>query len=149
MTTPQPTEKAPESPHRRPGASWWQAGSTGVVAAVAANLLLWGAGHLVGASMAHPDRTGSIVDVAVGDVVLATAVPFTAGFCAAVALSLLWRGFLRTAQITGSALALATIAGSLSLDTDTATRAVLALMHLALVPAGWLSLEAVRRRTLS
>lgn len=75
--------------------------------------------------------------------------PLGVGFAVAVALSLLWRGFLRIVQVTGTVLALATIAAPVALDTDTATRAVLALMHVVLPLVVWLSLAAARRRALS
>ncbi len=137
---------------RRPGLPWWLAGAASILGTLAVNLLLWGIGPLVGAAMTHPDPySGEVVAVTVGDVAFASAVPLAVGFTAAVALSLLWRGVLRVAQVTGSVLALATVANPLFLlpDTDTATRVVLSLMHVTLVPAVWLGLEAVRRRALA
>ncbi|RCV48086.1 DUF6069 family protein [Marinitenerispora sediminis] len=145
----QPSTENAAPPSARPGSPWWRAGAVGVAAAVAANLLLLGAGHLLGASMTHPDPSGATVGVTAGGVALASALPLALGFAAAVALSLLWKGFLRTAQIVGTALALLSAVSPLLLDTDTPTRVVLALMHVVLAPAVWLSIAAVRRRALS
>ncbi|MDA8372442.1 MAG: DUF6069 family protein [Nocardiopsaceae bacterium] len=149
MPASQAAENTAPQTTRRPGLAWWQAGVIGVVAATTANLLLLGVGHLMGASMTHPDESGETVGVTIGNVVFSSAVPLAVGFTAAVALSLLWTGFLRTAQITGTALALLSVAGPLFLETDTPTRAMLALMHVVLAPTVWLSLAAVRRRALS
>lgn len=133
---------------RRPGLPWWLAGGLGVAAATAANLAIFALGHLTSASYLHPDG-GEIVPVTVGDVVVSSAVPLAVGFLAAVALSLLWTGFLRVGQVVGTVLALLSVAGPLIIDTDTATRVLLALMHVVLAPAVWFSLGAVRRRVLS
>ncbi|TDQ54244.1 DUF6069 family protein [Actinorugispora endophytica] len=149
MSTSQPVESHVSPTPRRPGLPWWQAGLLGVAGAVAANLVLLGVGHLAGASMTHPDETGQTVGVTVGGVAFMSVLPLAVGFAAAVALSLLWKGFLRTAQITGAALALVSAAGPLLLEADTPTRVVLALMHVVMAPAVWLSLETVRRRVLA
>ncbi|MFC4565641.1 DUF6069 family protein [Nocardiopsis mangrovi] len=155
MTTQSPagtTDPTAASSPRLPGLPWWQAGALGVGAAVAANLLIFGAGHLAGASMTHPDPAdpGAIVDVTAGGVAIASVVPLAIGFLAAVGLSLLWTGFLRTAQITGTVLALlSTASPALLLDTDAPTRVALSLMHIALAPAVWFSLGAVRKRALA
>ncbi|MFD6953125.1 hypothetical protein A6A08_00340 [Nocardiopsis sp. TSRI0078] len=146
-----PTAAAPPAPAatRRPGAPWWAAGAVSVAAATAANLLLLGLGHLVGASMEHPDGAGGIAAVEAGGVAFMSAVPLAAGFVAAVLLSLLWKGFLRTGQIVGTVLAVASAAMPFLAGTDLATEAVLALMHVVLVPVVWFGLGAVRLRALS
>ncbi|NYH53435.1 hypothetical protein HNR06_003024 [Nocardiopsis arvandica] len=143
------TAATPTPATRRPGAPWWAAGAVSVAAATAANLVLLGLGHLVGASMEHPDGAGGIAAVEAGGVALMSAVPLAAGFTAAVLLSLLWKGFLRTGQIVGTVLAAASTVMPFFAGTDLATEAVLALMHVVLVPAVWLGLGAVRRRALS
>ncbi|MFC3998223.1 DUF6069 family protein [Nocardiopsis sediminis] len=139
-------------PARLPGLAWWQAGVIAVAASVAANLLIFGIGHLAGASMTHADPAdpGAIVAVTAGGVAISSTVPLAIGFLAAIGLSLLWTGFLRTAQITGTALALlSTASPAILLDADIPTRVALSLMHIVLAPAVWYSLGAVRTRVLA
>ncbi|MFI6577627.1 DUF6069 family protein [Nocardiopsis sp. NPDC050513] len=144
--TPARTPAAPAA--RRPGASWWAAGAVAVAAATAANLALLGLGHLIGASMQHPDPSGATVSVPAGGVAVMSAGPLAAGLLAAVLLSFLWKGFLRVGQIVGSVLAGASTLMPFFAETDTATQVVLGLMHVTLVPAVWFGLGAVRRRAL-
>ncbi|MFE3458703.1 DUF6069 family protein [Nocardiopsis aegyptia] len=133
----------------RPGSPWYLALPVAVAAVTAANLVLLGVGHLLGASMAHPDPAGDIVAVEAGGVAFMSAVPFAVGAGAAVLLSLAWKGFVRVGQITGTVLAAASTVMPLFAQTDAGTIAVLALMHVTLAPAVWFGLGAVRRRALA
>ncbi|MGW0023061.1 DUF6069 family protein [Rhodococcus sp. NPDC003383] len=127
--------------------SWTTGRPVVVVAAVAGalvlNLVLWLIGLAAGGSFEHTDA-GATVSAAPGGVVLMTVVPLGIGLAVAVLLGLWWRGFLRIAQVVGALLPLATIAGTLSADFDTASTVTLTLMHVVIAVVAVVALEKVR-----
>ncbi|PPK94261.1 hypothetical protein CLV92_108163 [Kineococcus xinjiangensis] len=129
-------------PPSRP--AWWQAVGAGVLGAVAVNLVLYLFARAAGASLALPDGSGTHV-VGVPDVVGATVVPLLVGTVLAVLLSRRWPVLLRVAQVGGAVVALVTVAGPLTGDTDAATRLVLAAMHVVSAVAVVAILEGVHR----
>ncbi|QNG21423.1 hypothetical protein G4H71_17220 [Rhodococcus triatomae] len=116
-----------------------------VVGATVVNLVVWALGHLVGASFEIQDG-GAVHTVDAMGVASSSAVPMAVGIGLAALLSL-WKAWpLRVAQAVGAVFALATIAGSVSADTDGATMAALSVMHVvvALFVVG--TLELLHRR---
>lgn len=130
---------------RRRNLNWWQAIGAGAVAGTVVNLLVLGIARLADASLviyapgqpAHP--------ITAGGVIIGSVVPMVGGTLLAVLLSLLWSGFLRVGQIIGGGLALVTVAGPVSGDTDGGTTVALSVMHVVVGVAAVLALEAVRR----
>lgn len=127
------------------GLSWWQAIVAAAAGATVVNLLILLIGRAAGASFELIDGA-ALHAVTVGGVITSSAVPLVIGTVLATLLGLWWPGFLRLAQVVGGGLALASVAGPLMADTDTATRLALAAMHVVVGVAVVLSLEAIRRR---
>lgn len=116
----------------------------GVVAAVVANLIVWGIGAAAGGSFITTDG-GKVMDVAPGGVIFMSAVPLLIGLTVAVLVSYLWTGVLRVAAVVGSVLSIATIALTVTSDFDTASTIALSVMHVVLVPVIVVALEGVRK----
>ncbi|MFD5176350.1 DUF6069 family protein [Nocardia sp. NPDC058379] len=116
----------------------------GVVAAVVANLIVWGIGAAAGGSFITTD-SGKVMDVAPGGVIFMSTVPLLIGLTVAVLVSYLWTGVLRVAAVVGSLLSIATIAMTVDADFDTASTIALSVMHVVLVPVIVVALEGVRR----
>lgn len=129
---------------RRRGLNWWQAPLAGALAASAVNLAIWAVARLAGASMEHLEEDG-LHTAAVGDVLFMSAVPMVLGIVLAAALALLWRGFIRVAQVVGGGLGIITGIGPLLLDADSPTRVALALMHVVSGVVVVLALEGLHR----
>lgn len=118
-----------------------------VVAAVAANVVIWLAGVVAGGSFEYTDG-GEVLSAAPGGVVVLTAVPLAVGLALTALVARWWLPAVRVAQVVGSALALLTIAGTLAADFDGASTVALSLSHVALVPFLVVALEAIRLRIL-
>ncbi|MFC4377209.1 DUF6069 family protein [Nocardia halotolerans] len=116
----------------------------GVLAALVANLLIWGIGELAGGTFTTTDGD-QVLDVAPGGVILMSTVPLLIGMTVAVLVSYLWTGVLRVAAVIGSLLSLATIWMTLTSGFDTVSTVALSLMHVVLVPVLVIALEGVRR----
>ncbi|MGH3932009.1 MAG: DUF6069 family protein [Pseudonocardiaceae bacterium] len=127
------------------GLNWWQAIAVGAVAATAVNLVILFIGRAAGASFVLADGA-NLHEVATTGVILATVPPLVVGTVVAALLARWWLGVIRLAQVIGGGLALLTVAGPVTADTDGGTQLALALMHVVLAVAVVLSLEAVRRR---
>lgn len=128
---------------RRPGLNWWQASAAGAVAATLANLVILLIGRTAGASFAVADGATIHQVTAVG-VIIATVPPLVVGTVLAALLARWWPWVIRLAQVIGGGLALLTVAGPLTIDTDRATQLALALMHLVVAVVVVVALEAVR-----
>lgn len=138
--------------HRTTGSSsagsartWLSAVRLGTVATTVVNLLVLALGRATDASLTYVDD-GATSQVGVGDVVFASALPLALGTGLAALLALRWAWMTRLAQVVGGALALLTIAGPLSMDTDGGTRLVLSVMHVVVAVAVVAILEVGRRR---
>jgi Flp pilus assembly pilin Flp len=126
--------------------SWWQAITTGAVAAAVVNLVIFFIGGAAGASFAFLDR-GTLHEIGAWGVVTATVAPLVVGTGLATLLAHWWSWVIRWAQVIGGGLALLTVAGPLMTDADGATRVALSLMHVMVAVAVVVTLEAIRRRT--
>lgn len=115
-----------------------------VAAAVAVNLVIWAIGELAGGSFEFT-ADGKVESAAPGGVVFLTAVPLLVGLTATAVVARWWPAVIRSAQVVGSLLAIATIGLTLTSDFDTASTISLSLMHVALVPFIILGLEATKR----
>jgi len=115
-------------------------------AAVAANLILYGAGRAAGGSFRF---TSSGAPAVVDAVTVAgfSAVPLLLGLLAVALLAPLGAWVTRTALIVGPLLAVGTIAlMTLPADFDTTSKVTLALCHLVLVPIIVVAVRALARR---
>ncbi|NNH74532.1 hypothetical protein HLB23_32580 [Nocardia uniformis] len=119
-----------------------------VIAAVAANIVVWLIGAAAGGSFEVPNGT-EMQSVAPGGVIILSAVPLLIGLTAAALLSYRWVGVLRLAAITGSVLTVATIAMTVAAEFDTASTIALSVMHLVLVPALVIATEGLRRNLIA
>ncbi|MET9641755.1 DUF6069 family protein [Streptomyces virginiae] len=137
-----PATAAPSA--RRSGFGWWQVLVTGAVGAAVVNLVVFAVAKLAGASLVVMDA-GDEHAVTVGGVIGSSVVPLLAGAGAALLLALWKPVFLRIAQYVGSGLALLSVAGPLSADTDGGTVAALSLMHITLGVAVFTTLRLHRR----
>ncbi|MEU4126619.1 MULTISPECIES: DUF6069 family protein [Streptomyces] len=137
-----PATAAPSA--RRSGFGWWQVLVTGAVGAAVVNLVVFAVAKLAGASLVVPDA-GEEHAVTVGGVIGSSVVPLLVGAGAALLLALWKPVFLRIAQYVGSGLALLSVAGPLSADTDGGTVAALSLMHITLGVAVFTTLRLHRR----
>jgi hypothetical protein len=130
------------------GLAWWQAGVAGVVAAAAANLVIYAIARGAGASFEFVDGdTQETINAAA--VATLTVVPMAVGFVLAVLVSLRWQWALRAGAVVGAALALLTIALPFTVDADGGTQAALSVMHVAVAAGIVLAFEAYRRRRVS
>ncbi|UQX04624.1 DUF6069 family protein [Streptomyces sp. RerS4] len=132
-------------PVRSSGLTWWKALATGAVGAVVVNLIVLAAAKLAGASLLVVDG-GEEHPIGVGGVIGASVVPLVIGTGAALLLALWKPVFLRIGQYVGGGLALLSVAGPLSSDSDGGTVAALSLMHITLGVAVVLTLQLSRRR---
>ncbi len=114
------------------------------VVAVVANLIVWAIGAAAGGSFTTI-ADGKVTDAAPGGVIMMSSVPVLIGLTAAVLLSYVWTGALRTAAVVGSLLSIATIGLTVAADFDTASTIALSVMHVVLVPVMVVALEGVRR----
>ncbi|WP_327150121.1 DUF6069 family protein [Nocardia sp. NBC_01329] len=114
-------------------------------AALLANLVVWLIGAAAGGTFETADA-GQAQSVAPGGIIMMTVVPMLIGLGAAALLSYRWIGVLRVAAVTGSALAVATIGGTVGADFDTASTVALSITHLTLVPAIVVATEGLRRK---
>ncbi|MEV0357024.1 DUF6069 family protein [Nocardia sp. NPDC050697] len=115
------------------------------IAAVVANLIIWGIAKAAGVNFEITDN-GKVDAVPPGGIVFITAVPMLVGLTAAVLLAYRWPGILRVAEIVGSVLAVLTIGLTIAADFDVSSTIALALMHLTLIPAIVIGLEGLRRK---
>jgi hypothetical protein len=146
ISTQATTTPARDVPARSPGLTWWQAAAASAVAATAVNLVILLIARAADASLALRQRGAANHEIAAGDVIISSAIPMTGGIVLATLLALLWAGFLRLAQVVGGGLALLTVAGPISSDTDRVTQVSLAVMHVVVGVTVVLALEAIRRR---
>lgn len=116
-------------------------------AALLANIVVWLIGAAAGGTFEMTDA-GQVQSVAPGGIVMMTVVPMLIGLGAAVLLSYRWIGVLRLAAVIGSVIAVATIAGTVSADFDTASTIALSISHMTLVPAMVVATEGLRRKLL-
>ncbi|MBA0124430.1 hypothetical protein H0B56_02615 [Haloechinothrix sp. YIM 98757] len=122
----------------------WQAIAVGVVLSGLVNLALYLIGQLAGATFLVAGESGSD-EVTAGMILLFSTVPLAVGTALAVLLASWWTWVLRTAQVIGAALALATIAGIFAAEAGTGTAIALTVMHVVVAVAVVLPLEVVRR----
>lgn len=132
------------SPTRSLSLSRWQAVLFSVLAALAANLVLWLIGLAAGGSF-ELTEAGETMAVAPGGVVMLTVVPMVVGMGLAALVSLRWVGVVRVAQVVGVIAPLATIAMTISADFDAASTVMLSLMHVVIAGVVFVGLEAMRR----
>lgn len=118
--------------------------ATAVGTALAANLLLWVIGLLLGGSFEAPDGSGGTESVAPGGAIILTIVPLTLGLLIAGLIARKAPAVIRIAQVIGSLAALGTIAMTVAAGFDTVSTVTLSLMHVVLVPVLVYALERMR-----
>ncbi len=121
--------EAPSSPARR--VQLWRSGLIAMGVATTVNLLLFAASSI--AEVSFLIRLSGAVDpsaVTVAHVVLMTMIPFVIGLAVAAVLLGRTRHDLRTVAMVGAGIALLSLAGPLTVETDTAAIVILAAMHL-------------------
>lgn len=107
----------------------WRRGSVAVVAATVVNLIILAVGLVAGVSFLVPDRGGpDMAQVGAAVVIMFTVVPMVLGLVAATVLRR-WSAGLRVVRIAAVVLTLASLLPPLTVDADTPTRLLLALMH--------------------
>lgn len=131
---------------RPPGLPWWQAIIAGAVAAATANLAVLAVARLADATLVLREAGGADHPITAAGVIVSSVLPMTAGILLATLLARWWPGVLRLAQVVGGGLGLLTVAGPVTSDTDGATRAALAVMHVVVAVVVVAALEAIRRR---
>lgn len=121
----------------------WRPAVAALAVAAAANLGLLLAGRARGASFTVPDRTqeGAVVDVGLSAVLWSSVLPLAAGLAVTALVARRRPRARRALQVLAAVITLASLAFSLSTQTDTGTRVLLAAMHLV---AGGAYLAAVR-----
>ncbi|MEP6482027.1 MAG: DUF6069 family protein [Rhodoglobus sp.] len=116
-----------------------------VIVSVVVNLIIYAVGRAAGGDFRFTNG-GASMEVDALTVVGFTIVPLILGMTAAALLSLKWRWVTAVALVVGPALALGSIAVmTLPTDFDAASKATLALCHVALVPVMVTGLLALRR----
>ena len=130
---------------RRWALNWWRAIGAGALAGTVVNLIVLAVANLADASLVLYAPGEPAHQITPSGVIFSSVAPMVGGTLLAVLLSLLWAGFLRVGQIVGGGLALATVAGPLTSDTDGGTKTALAVMHVVVGVVTVLALEAVRR----
>lgn len=113
------------------------------LAAIIVNEVLFAIGLAAGVDYALDE--GKAWQMGIGVIVVSTAL-LVPGMALAALLSRRRATILRVAQVVGPALSLLTIGLTFSVDFDTASAVVLALMHVAAVPVMVVGLELIRRR---
>jgi len=116
-----------------------------VAAALLGNLLLYGIGLVAGGSF-ELTSNGKPATVTAATVATMTVVPLLVGLVVAALLSLRWVAVIRVAQLVGSVLSLATIAGTVAADFDGVSTVTLSAMHVVIAAVIVVGLEAARRR---
>jgi len=107
----------------------WRRGALAAVAATVINLGILAAGVLAGVSFLVPLRGGpDVSQVGASVVIMFTVVPMVLGLVAATVLQR-WSSGLRVVRIAAIVLTLVSLLPPLTVDADTATRLLLALMH--------------------
>lgn len=129
------------------GLPWWQAIGIGAVAATVINLVVLAIGNAAGASFVYVDA-GATGQVTAGSVIMSSTLPLIIGTGLAAVIARWWPGVIRVAQVVGAGLALVTIAGVLTMQTDGGTQVALSVMHFVIAPVVVGVLEAGRRRRL-
>lgn len=123
----------------------WRTGSVGAAAAAAINLVVYGIGRAFEVAFLVPTWGGGAPsDITPLHVVMTSIVPFMAGTALAAATAR--RGGLRLVATAGAALALLLAGGPLSMEIDSATKLLLASMHVVEGLAFLLALERARRQ---
>ena len=114
-----------------------RSGLAAVLAAVVADLALLAAGAAAGASFLVPQRGGSAADsatppveVGVGAVVLSTVLPLVVGLAVTALAARRLPRAVPVLRLLALVVTLGSLAAPLTLQTDAATRGLLALMHL-------------------
>ncbi|MFD4366201.1 DUF6069 family protein [Rhodococcus sp. NPDC058521] len=125
--------------------SRWEAVALATVGSVVGSALIWALFTAFGASFEVLDGE-SVHEVGLSGVASSAGIPVLVGVTLAALLSYLRVGVIRIAQVVGAVLPLITIAGSVSADTDVATRIGLALMHVVVAGFVVFGLELMRRR---
>lgn len=128
--------------------SRWEAVAFATVGAVVVSVVVWALFNAFGASFDVMDG-GTVHAVGLSGVAMSAGIPVLIGVTLAALLSYFRVGIIRVAQVIGAALPLVTIAGSLSADTDVATKLGLALMHVVVAGFVVAGLELMRRRILT
>lgn len=130
---------------RRPGARQALLVLAAAGAAAVANLLVLAVGAAADSSLVV--RDGSTAhDITVGGVLVSSLVPVAAGLLITLLLAWWKPVFVRVGQVLGGGLALLSVAGPVTADTDGGTAVTLAVMHLLVGAAVVAALEAHRRR---
>lgn len=128
--------------------SRWEAVAFATVGAVVVSTVVWALFTAFGASFDVMDG-GTVHTVGVSGVAMSAGIPVLIGVTLAALLSYFRVGIIRVAQVVGAVLPLVTVAGSLSADTDAATKLGLALMHVVVAGFVVIGLELMRRRILA
>lgn len=124
--------------------TWWQVIGIGAAASAVVNLVVLAIGGAFGATYDYVNA-GEPGQVTVIGVIVSSVVPLVIGTGLAAVIGRRWHTVLRIAQVVGAALAVLSVAGPLSLGTDTVTQGALTVMHLVLGVAVVAVLEAIRR----
>jgi hypothetical protein len=113
------------------------------VVVLAVNLLAYVIGRATGAAFTYT-HAGRVTRVDAASVAIMSVVPLTIGLTLIAWLSRRWSGLIRIAKVVASLLAVSTV-GLMTIPAgfDATSAAFLATMHLALVPAALLALEAL------
>lgn len=128
--------------------SRWEAVAFATVGSVVLSALVWALFTAFGASFEVMDA-GSVHEVGLSGVAMSAGIPVLVGVTLAALIAYFWTGVIRVAQVVGAALPLITIVGSLSADTEVATKLGLALMHVVVAGFVVVGLELMRRRILA
>lgn len=122
----------------------WRGGIIGAAAAAAGNLAIYGVGRAADVAFLVPTWGGGpAMHVTAVHVALSSILPLFLGTAVAVAASR--RGWLRPIAAAAAVVAVLSLGGPLSLDADTATKVLLASMHVVAGVAFVLALERARR----
>lgn len=122
----------------------WRSGLIGTAAAAAGNLAIYAVGRAADVAFVVPSWGGGpAMQVTAVHVALSSILPLFVGTAVAVAASR--RGWTRLIATAGAVVAVFSLAGPLSLEADTATKALLASMHVVAGLAFVLALERARR----
>ncbi|WP_406168190.1 DUF6069 family protein [Streptomyces sp. NBC_00996] len=128
----------------RRGLPAWQAVICAAVIAAVANVIVLIIGDAAGASLVL-ELNGKPDEIGAADVIIVSVLAPAVGVTAAVLLAR-WRpGFLRVAQILAAAVAVVSLVGPLTLETDGGTATTIAVMHLLVGGIAIAALEAIRR----
>ncbi|MFJ8582801.1 DUF6069 family protein [Micromonospora sp. NPDC093277] len=118
----------------------------GGVTAVAVNLVVYSVGRAAGGTFQFTSSSGP-AEVDAVTIAGFTAVPLLVGLAAVALLAPFAAWVVRAALVVGPVLAVGTVAlMTLPTDLDTASKAALALCHLALIPITIAAVVAIGRR---